>query len=209
MSGVGDPPPEHEEVGYCSQMAVFVCQSIETSKDNNTCKDTCCDESVTISSELHSNKENDEAFVNNCSPEYKLVTEFVYPFDDKLKNRDQKIINETEYIVNHSFSDISDETEETFTREISVKELLSFPPGLKNFLISEESFVELIRDKYCLSSDQQCLLVTMHLSDFMRDSLYSDLSDNDDCDDDDFDLDVEIYLGNVQDAKDFHSRNKP
>ena len=170
ISGVGNPPAEYE-VGYCSQMAVFTLQTPEI---------VCC------ISEANMDEKSVLSTVVNRS-KYDLVSEVVYPFDDMSTNRTQRVINETDYIINHFFADISDETEETFEREIPIDELLLYP-GLKKIDISKEDFIEVVQSKYSLSPNFKNLVVTFRLSDFMRDSWYSD-------DSGDFDLDGELSSG--------------
>lgn len=162
-SGIGDPPAS-SDVGHCSQMAVFTCR---------------------VKDEISNTNEYKEKIEKTDSRDskYDLVYEVEYPYEDLEKNRSARVISETDYIINHYFSDVSDETEEVFTRSIPIDELLTYP-GLKKFNLSKEQFVKEVEEKYQVSSDESNILASFKLSDFMRESWYSDGSDEFDIDGD-------------------------
>ena len=172
-TGVGEPTDERE-VGYCSQIAVFTHRAFRTKQnlEINT------DSSVMKCIETVSSNYVSEA----C---YNLVSEVIYPYEDINENRSEKIIHEIEYIVNHYFSNFSEEEEENnetiMTKEIPIDKLLTYP-GFNKYDINKSDIVKIfleteITRNLSLSDDKEHVIALIHKTQNDRDAFHDDLNE--------------------------------
>uniref|UniRef100_A0A7M5XM45 Small RNA 2'-O-methyltransferase n=2 Tax=Clytia hemisphaerica TaxID=252671 RepID=A0A7M5XM45_9CNID len=142
-SGIGEPPKERSDVGYCSQMGLF------TRQPQHPWLNIICQPEERL--------------------EYEVVHEFIYPHDST--ERSQKILNEICYLVNRFYSSQGEEVDESFDRTISLVELLEYP-SINKLQTNLKEVVDILQTEkhaYDLSEDEQSLVVHFKQSDFEKD----------------------------------------
>ena len=191
--GIGEPPPAHQSVGYCSQMAVFTLRSEKY-------KQTVPDDTA----EIHSYLQNSLSLHDKEFSNYESIIDVIYPYEDLTENRGEKILNEIQYLCLHRFSSNiidddngSDEVEKD--NIVTIDELMEMN-SLKQFKVTKHEIIDLlVKDSQrtnCWYSlpDQKDRLVIPYIEN-SRDPYF------DDGDDDDYDDDYENDVGDAQEKQ--------
>lgn len=121
FTGVGEPPPEHKQFGFCSQIAIFrktaatIIREVPCNYGNEQHRETgynvynnsfgiCTYYSYRKQIDLYeSNILNEERSTNDHGEAsnlyYHLIEREEYPFDDDMRTIEEKILDELKYNI--------------------------------------------------------------------------------------------------------------